>query len=40
MMQTFDGSKSEVSIEDPYMPSDEYKEFYETLVAEIAKDIL
>ena len=35
-----DGSKFEVSIEDLYLNSDEYVEFYETLVVEIAKDVL
>ena len=35
-----DGSKFEVSIEELYLNSDEYVEFYETLITEIAKDIL
>lgn len=35
-----DGSKFEVSIEELYLNSDEYVEFYETLITEIVKDIL
>lgn len=35
-----DGSKFEVSIEDLYTNAEEYVDFYEALVVEIAKDIL
>ena len=35
-----DGSKFDVSIEDLYTHSEEYEEFYETLIVEITKDIL
>lgn len=35
-----DGSKFEVSIEDLYTNAEEYVDFYETLVVEIAKDVL
>lgn len=35
-----DGSKFEVSIEDLYTNAEEYVDFYEALVVEIAKDVL
>ena len=35
-----DGGKFDVNVEELYLNSDEYVEFYETLVVEIAKDIL
>lgn len=35
-----DGGKFDVNIEELYLNSDEYVEFYETLIIEIAKDIL
>lgn len=35
-----DGGKFDVSIEELYLNSDEYVEFYETLIVEIAKDVL
>ena len=40
LVSELDGSKFEVSIEDLYINSDEYVDFYETLIVEIAKDIL
>lgn len=40
LISELDGSKFEVSIDDLYLNSDEYVEFYETLIIEIAKDIL
>lgn len=40
LISELDGSKFDVSIEDLYTHSDEYNEFYETLVVEITKDIL
>ena len=35
-----DGCKFDVNIEEMYINSEEYVEFYETLIVEIAKDIL
>lgn len=40
LISELDGSKFDVSIEDLYTHSEEYEEFYETLIEEIAKDIL
>lgn len=40
LISELDGSKFEVSIEELYLNSDEYVDFYETLIIEIAKDIL
>ena len=40
LVSELDGCKFDVSIEELYINSDEYVEFYETLVIEIAKDIL
>lgn len=40
LVSELDGIKFGVSIEELYINSDEYAEFYETLVIEIAKDIL
>ena len=40
LISELDGSKFDVSIEDLYTHSEEYEEFYETLIVEIAKDIL
>ena len=40
LISELDGSKFEVSIEDLYTNSEEYVEFYETLIVEITKDIL
>lgn len=40
LVSELDGGKFDVSIEEMYINSDEYVEFYETLVIEIAKDIL
>lgn len=40
LISELDGSKFEVSIEDLYTHSEEYEEFYETLITEITKDIL
>ena len=40
LISELDGCKFDVSIEDLYTHSDEYNEFYETLVVEITKDIL
>ena len=40
LVSELDGCKFNVSIEELYINSDEYVEFYETLVIEITKDIL
>ena len=40
LVSEMDGCKFDVSIEELYINSDEYVEFYETLIVEIAKDIL
>ena len=40
LISELDGSKFDVSIEDLYTHSEEYEEFYETLIVEITKDIL
>ena len=40
LISELDGGKFDVNIEELYLNSDEYVEFYETLVVEIAKDIL
>ena len=40
LVSELDGCKFEVNIEELYINSDEYVEFYETLVIEITKDIL
>lgn len=40
LVSELDGGKFDVNIEELYINSDEYVEFYETLVIEIAKDIL
>ena len=40
LVSELDGCKFDVSIEELYLNSDEYVEFYETLVIEITKDIL
>ena len=40
LISELDGSKFDVNIEELYINSEEYVEFYETLVIEIAKDIL
>lgn len=40
LISELDGSKFDASIEDLYTHSEEYEEFYETLIVEIAKDIL
>lgn len=40
LISELDGSKFDVSIEDLYAHSDEYVDFYETLIVEITKDIL
>ena len=40
LVSELDGCKFDVSIEELYINSEEYVEFYETLVIEIAKDIL
>lgn len=40
LISELDGSKFEVSIEDLYTNAEEYVDFYETLIVEIAKDIL
>lgn len=40
LVSELEGSKFDVNIEELYINSDEYVEFYETLVIEIAKDIL
>lgn len=40
LLSELDGCKFDVNIEELYINSDEYVEFYETLVIEITKDIL
>ena len=40
LISELDGSKFDVSIEDLHTHSEEYEEFYETLIVEITKDIL
>lgn len=40
LVSELDGCKFDVSIEELYINSEDYVEFYETLVIEIAKDIL
>ena len=40
LVSELDGCKFDVNIEELYLNSDEYVEFYETLVIEITKDIL
>ena len=40
LVSELDGGKFDVNIEELYINSDEYVEFYETLIVEIAKDIL
>ena len=40
LISELDGSKFDVSIEDLYAHSDEYVDFYETLIVEITKGIL
>lgn len=40
LVSELDGCKFEVNIEELYINSDEYVEFYEELVVQIAKDIL
>ena len=40
LISELDGGKLDVNIEELYLNSDEYVEFYETLIIEIAKDIL
>ena len=40
LVSELDGCKLDVNIEELYINSDEYVEFYETLVIEITKDIL
>ena len=40
LVSELDGRKFDVNIEELYINSDEYVEFYETLVIEITKDIL
>lgn len=40
LVSELDGCKFDVNIEELYINSDEYVEFYETLVVAIAKDIL
>ena len=40
LISELDGAKFDVSIEDLYTHSEEYEEFYETLIVEITKDIL
>ena len=40
LISELDGSKFEVSIEDLYTNAEEYVDFYETLIVEIAKDVL
>lgn len=40
LVSELDGCKFDVSIEDMHLNSDEYVEFYETLIVEIAKDVL
>lgn len=40
LVSELDGGKFDVNIEELYINSDEYVEFYETLIVEITKDIL
>ena len=40
LVSELDGCKFDVNIEELYINSDEYVEFYEELVVQIAKDIL
>ncbi len=40
LISELDGGKFDMNIEELYLNSDEYVEFYETLIIEIAKDIL
>lgn len=40
LISELDGGKFDVNIEELYLNSDEYVDFYETLIIEIAKDIL
>lgn len=40
LVSELDGCKFDVSIEELYLNSDKYAEFYETLITEITKDIL
>lgn len=40
LVSELDGYKFDVNIQDLYINADEYTEFYETLVIDIAKDIL
>ena len=40
LISELDGGKFDVNIEELYLNSDEYVEFYETLIVEIAKDVL
>ena len=40
LVSELDGGKFDVNIEELYINSEEYVEFYETLIVEIAKDIL
>ena len=40
LVSELDGAKFEVSIEGLYTHSEEYEEFYETLIVEIVKDVL
>lgn len=40
LVSELDGCKFDVSIEDMYLNSEDYTEFYEQLIIEIAKDIL
>lgn len=40
LISELDGGKFDVNIEELYLNSDEYVDFYETLIIEIVKDIL
>ena len=40
LVSELDGCKFDVSIEDMHLNSEEYVDFYETLIVEIAKDVL
>lgn len=40
LISELDGGKFDVNIEELYLNSDEYVEFYEALIVEIAKDVL
>ena len=40
LVSELDGGKFDVNIEELYINSEEYVEFYETLIVEITKDIL